>query len=298
MKLMTHLGALLIALGPIWSVAPTASAQSAREIVGEVLDPNPAGSPKIKRTDGRVVDAAHGAPLFGGDHILVKLGNALNVRIETQRRTLSAQDTPLDFPVPFPQRGCADALCGIPGQVYDYVMREATSFAAPGYVRGANDLAPAPLVADSLAPSGPQLLPRGATMVAVSYRGVAGSLNVKTGSSDTAPVSTYGNSWAEVSVPPKAAGGFSIASPGGELKWNITFSDQPPGGICRARDDAPTVGARIARAICILNQGPPEWRLFALTELDDLSQSDFLAERFWNAAQAGRLGEALGAKDR
>lgn len=142
--------------------------------------------------------------------------------------------------------------------------------------------------ADAFLPAGPQRLPEGARRLLVSWSGPSSPVQVTQGDDAREwAASLYASAFIEA----PAEGDFDIILPGDGLGW--TVSRTPLAEAPRATG-VPTEGElteeeRLANAIWLIAEGAPEWRLFALSEVADLAQTDYGAARLLAAIRAGEI---------
>jgi len=135
--------------------------------------------------------------------------------------------------------------------------------------------------------SGTQLLPPGDVWVSPTWSGRVASLRVEGHDGvRVAIVSAAGKSSVAVSIEAEMSHGTLVAESlddGSALHWPFRRAEELP----RDPDlrDAP---ATIA-ALWFATEGPPEWRLYGLSQLRALSVTDFAARRLWEAELAGLL---------
>jgi hypothetical protein len=276
-------------------VAPVSAASSSGEvtqIAGRVLDPEPQGGAWIKRLAGGQEPARFPALLYGQDHILLSPGQALTIRLAGQRRTLKADATPLDYVVPLPGRETSPGATTILQSVADFFYRAPLPLSTPTYARGPGAHVEAP-TADPLVPIGQQWITSDTNAVALIWRGQASALVISGGGGS---VPTYGNYWARIDRPGGSKAGFAIKLANTRLEWRIGVSAAVP--VAPGINPASTTrGDRLGRALWLLQDGPSDWRLYALSEISSLAKNgDFLAGEMWNSAQSGHLDEGLTLK--
>lgn len=150
--------------------------------------------------------------------------------------------------------------------------------------RGDNGaFAPAP---SKLQPGGRQVVPRNLDAVALVWVGGPATLQVSAGT--LAEVDSGRLSWAWVAVPADEPS--AEIRLGGQATWRIDrTTDVPPAPPWLAGPKALGPTERIIRAAWLLQEGPPEWRTFAITELARLSTQDPVAMELWTAIRSGEL---------
>lgn len=144
---------------------------------------------------------------------------------------------------------------------------------------------------DILLPEGKQFLPAGATAVAPIWRG--GSALVSISNMSGEPVAAASSEpFASVVLPvPPLSGSYLLAVGESGPRWKIvtiSASEIPTAEQLKSlpmQSDA----ERVVRAAWILRDGPASWRLFALTELANLADRNYAADRLWHAVRAGEF---------
>lgn len=135
-----------------------------------------------------------------------------------------------------------------------------------------------------LAPPGDQLIPEGATRMAVIWSPSAATLRIRADQGAQPAATRRLENWAAF-APPEGSD-FTVSLDRGP-RWRVrrTPASQvptPPWGAPMSEAD------RVARAAWLLET--PEhaaWRLFALGELNTLAETNYLAARLWQAAVTG-----------
>ncbi len=154
--------------------------------------------------------------------------------------------------------------------------------------RGLQGVRPHPLL-----PVGPQSIPADQTSVAVAWEGYTPFVELRNAAGLVSSSRIRPHENLVVLERGDTKGGESLLV-GEQLSYPLQFVDrsavkEPPWmNHVSATDDE-----RVARATWLLLEGPTEWRLFALTELNELKDSSFAAERILEWARAGRDPEGM-----
>lgn len=148
-----------------------------------------------------------------------------------------------------------------------------------------------PLANDPLLPSGTQYLPHTYEKVALLWRN--GPAEVKLVTTDKEIKLSSGNSaYLIVDLPKEQSENIQINLP--NMSWHIKRASAPPVPEEMDQFDLASFPDRLVRALWVLKNGPDEWRLFALSELEGLSRAGFFAaEQLWHAALSGELAEVM-----
>jgi hypothetical protein len=166
------------------------------------------------------------------------------------------------------------------------VRRQIPTYA---WARGEDDTPPPTLTPDPLAPTGRQRVLRGTTQVMVLWRGGASNLTVRPELRGSMSVENRRYAWAAVPLAADADR-YVVTTENGALSWSIEKVDSAPSPPWFADPNPQTEAERLVRAVWLLTDGPPEWRLFALTELSDLaSAGNVVAAQFWQGARSGEI---------
>ena len=144
----------------------------------------------------------------------------------------------------------------------------------------------APAAASEL-PAGIQYVPIGTSELTFLWRGAPAAIQVlRADGRIQLGVPASPATFTEVKIP--SADGARVVV-GSSLTWNLRSAARSsiPEPAWMARDLTRSDEERVLRAIWILQSGPPSWRLFALSELSQLAQTDYLADRALLAVLSG-----------
>lgn len=137
-------------------------------------------------------------------------------------------------------------------------------------------------------PAGPQRLPAGALRLLVLWSGPSSPVRVVQGEdSQEWAASVYTS--ALIDAP--AEGDFDIVLSDDALRWRvfrIPLVDAPRAPGAPAEGEL-TPDERLANAMWLIAEGGQEWRLYALSEIADLAQSDYSAARLLAAIRADEI---------
>jgi hypothetical protein len=148
---------------------------------------------------------------------------------------------------------------------------------------------------DPLLPSGIQYLPAGYDQVALLWQSGAAKV-VITSAGGSIEEDSKDRAFLLIPIPTDQEN-IKISLQDQKIGWDVRTSAIPPVPPGMKEPDAASTSDRLIRAIWILKEGPVEWRLFALSELANLSKAGFFAaEELWNAARLGKLATALKAR--
>jgi hypothetical protein len=266
-------------------------------VAGRVKDSGVAGStfPLILHRDGSREPARAPALIYAGDHIHLAAGQQLAVNLGGTYTVIKApMNQPRDYLVEDPHRGVSAGLMAFYSALENVFVHPQVVRAVPVIARDEHGR-PLPSRADPLVPVGRQFVPRDQALIAVIWSGPAAAAHlVRPGHPDEASHPGTGG-WATFAVG-NLDGPATVALSGAPLAWQIDISEAIPGPPGIAAGGALTPGDRLARAIWLLRDGPPEWRLFAISEIAALAPSDFIANELWDAAQKGALDAAVRAE--
>lgn len=282
---------VLTAVCIVLPVAPLLASSHVGDMVGRVTDLAPAGKPTIVRADGSKEKARYPAPLFVNDRVVLEPGETLGVVLNGKRQPLRG---PIDQRITAPPRAVSTMGTGILDSLIDFLQRPHKPASVLNAARAPGGEVP-PTVADPLVPTGRQLLPPGVKSVALLWRGPAGLIALERAGQTPVLVPSHGNSWATFTAPEFAPRGFTIAIRDSGLAWQVAIAPKVPSPTGLEPDRL--AGDRLARAVWLLRSGPPEWHLFAVSEVANLAASgDYVAGELWRAAQDGHLETAIGTK--
>lgn len=138
----------------------------------------------------------------------------------------------------------------------------------------------------NLQPPARQLLPSAMDGVAMVWTGGPAILRIE--GDKSAEVDSGRLSWSWVSLPRDAQSARVKLGSQGEWQFERT-PDQPPAPPWLAGAGALDPAQRTVRAAWLLQEGPLEWRTFAITELASLSAEDAVANEIWTAIRSGEL---------
>ena len=134
----------------------------------------------------------------------------------------------------------------------------------------------------SVAPVGRQYLPAGTSRVALVWGNGAGQLNVRDDSGKLTMVDSGDAAWLVVSLPMHSKL-YTLSFTGQSLRWNIEMTTEVPAPPWFQNQLMLSEAKRLVRAAWLLQDGPTEWRLFALTELVALAEAgNFVANALWH----------------
>ncbi|MBX3640463.1 MAG: hypothetical protein KF888_08110 [Nitrosomonas sp.] len=143
---------------------------------------------------------------------------------------------------------------------------------------------------DPLLPSGIQYLPSDYEKAALLWRNGPAEVTLITSEQETRLHS--GNKAYLIVELPKGQSNMRISL--SDINWHIQSATIPPVPEEMNEFNSASLPDRLVRALLILKKGPNEWRLFALSELENLSHTGFFAaEELWHAVLSGELAEAL-----
>lgn len=247
----------------------------------------------VTRADGGTVPARSLVRLYQGDRVVVAGANT--------RLTLfiAGADTPVAVTranSPFVVRGRSGGSSpGFVGRTLaslDLLFnRPRMAIATTTEARGPGDV----LTASPFLPAGPQRLPQGARRLVVLWSGPASLVQISQAGQTREWTSAP---FASTLVDAPAEGDFDIVLPGDALGWSVSrvAEDQSPRAPSAPQASGLAPDERLANAIWMLVEGGAEWRLFALSEVADLAQTDYGAARLLAAIRAGEIQpEALAA---
>lgn len=135
-----------------------------------------------------------------------------------------------------------------------------------------------------------QFVPIGLERLSIIWRGGAGSATFidDAGGVTLNPPTNFSRT--TFNIPLKLSGRVHFGREySSEFGWQVILTDQnaiplPPW----SREQPVSNRDRAARAIWILTEGPDEWRLFAVSELELLKEADPFAGRFWHLLGSGQ----------
>lgn len=148
---------------------------------------------------------------------------------------------------------------------------------------------------DPLLIGGPQYLPTGQRHAAFVWASAPTTLTVRDARRQS--LGAYDSQGGLIALDlPASAQALTVSSPGGELAWTVVTAPEPIRPAWLTPPEAQlSEDERIARAVWILSEGPMEWRVFALGEIETLSKSHFSALLVWRAIAAGEFGQISAA---
>lgn len=147
------------------------------------------------------------------------------------------------------------------------------------------------LANDPLLPSGIQYLPHTYEKVVLLWRNGPAEVMLVTADKEI-KLSSGNSTYLIVDLPKEQSEGIQINLP--NMGWHIKRASAPPVPEEMDQFDSTSLPDRLVRALWILKNGPDEWRLFALSELEGLSRAGFFAaEQLWHAALSGELAEVM-----
>ncbi|MDR4515714.1 hypothetical protein [Nitrosomonas sp.] len=143
---------------------------------------------------------------------------------------------------------------------------------------------------DPLLPSGIQYLPHDHKKTALLWRNGPAEVTLITTDKET-KFHSGNKAYLTVELPQERSD--LVISLSG-ISWHIQYVSTLPVPEGLYNFDPESLPDRLIRALWILKNGADEWRLFALSELENLSNSGFFAaEEFWHMALTGELAVAL-----
>jgi len=148
------------------------------------------------------------------------------------------------------------------------------------------------LANDPLLPSGIQYLPHTYEKVVFLWRNGPAEVMLVTADKEI-KLSSGNSTYLIVDLPKGQSEGIQINLP--NISWHIKRASAPPVPEEMDQFDSTSLPDRLVRALWILKNGQQhEWRLFALSELENLSRAGFFAaEQLWHAALSGELAEVM-----
>ncbi|MBU1346842.1 MAG: hypothetical protein KKA16_07805 [Alphaproteobacteria bacterium] len=146
-------------------------------------------------------------------------------------------------------------------------------------------------------PSGRQRLPEGERRLLVLWSGPASVVQVAQGDERREWAASL---YASTFIDAPETGDFDVVLPGDALGWTVSrvpAADAPRAPGAPAEGEL-TADERLANAIWLIAEGDAEWRLFALSEVADLAQTDYGAARLLAATRADEIepGDLLAAE--
>jgi len=142
--------------------------------------------------------------------------------------------------------------------------------------------------ATAFLPVGAQRLPPGTRRLLVLWSGPSSVVQVVQGAGNREwTASLYASTFVE--APPE--GDFQVVLPGDPLGWTVTRvpADETPRAQGTSQLGELTADERLANAIWLLADGGTEWRLFAISEVADLAQTEYSAARLLAAIRSGEI---------
>jgi hypothetical protein len=269
----------------------TIAQAAAENASGRVRSVRAEGVVTIESRDGTARRAGHGVPLIGGDRIVFHGPGVVEINLWGRDRTITD-----DFEVPLRDAG---VLSQLEARYLDSLLLflGRPRWYAPATLPAVRDpLAPmARVKPNDLAPTGIQHLPQGSTRVALVWDGGPTELAISPAASGGSPVINSRGARAVVSAPATAR--FTITAADGGLAWVVERGRVPPWPPWREPPTGtPSEAQRLVRAVWLLRDGPGDWRVFALGELEDLARAgNYAATQLWEAAGSGELQQELTA---
>lgn len=251
---------------------------------GKVIGAQSAGPADIRlKHEGREAPLAAYALIFPGDVITVTgAGSRVQLVIRGERISVTAANSP--YVVRQSGAGKSSARDD------DYlsllkIIWGGPRKAIPVYPKVRGDT-PAPVLTNvGFLPATPQRIPLNYGPLALVWSGGPGPVRVAGRMVDP------GDDRAWAVVPNSLTRGTAVLTVGGKLSWRIETTDAPPPvpPWFEPGQTSLTSAQRIVRAAWILNEGPGQWRLFALSEIAGLAGEDPVADVLWSAIRAGEF---------
>jgi hypothetical protein len=287
----------LLLLAAVFSTTSVRAVADGRfAVAGMVDDVDPRGAVDVRRKTTPRPDlreqAHYHTLLYPGDRLEFHVAGKLEADLCGKSRTYHAGD--VDMTVPdcgagdFGEKG--EALLGV---FWPFTSSSRRAAATYTWSRSGQGGPRPPALTDPLAPSGHQLVPAGQTHLVVLWRNGPGLVTVEAQGNRSVNVDSFRNAWVDVPLAPGAAYyQISVDQPG--LQWSVETAPTAPVPPWFDGAQPATVAQRLVRAVWLLKEGPQDWRLFALAELEDLAAAgDFQARQFWDGARSGELQEEL-----
>jgi hypothetical protein len=230
-------------------------------------------------------DVVRNAPLYPGDIIEVTGGAVVTVSMQAAPIGPTAQK----YKVPERSRSLFTAFDDTFLQPFLWLITGDKP--DPAYypkAKGPNDRPASPIVASLLLPEGVQYLPDSQSSATFLWEKGRATLRVASGGMDE--VDSTPLSFATMQFP-NGPNDISAVGETSALHWRIQRRNAIPSPPWQSTiGDSRSPEQRLVRAVWLLRDGPQEWRLFALSELSDLSQSgSYAADQLWAAAVGGSL---------
>lgn len=264
-------------------------ARSPLEATGEIVGVRRAstGEATIVGTDGSRERALVSRYLFPGETVEAKGDTAILVRDSVQGRTITVTAAS----GPFRARGSATKPTS--GSVA-FLDRFVNLLTPPRreitvYTTGrdpARQLRRAPMLASPI-----QFLPMGAKRLALVWTGGAATIRVRgvDGKVRQSDISQTGSGAVEFDSFPMRIELISLAE--APITYEVREGRPPaPPWLDKYPEGS---GDRIAAALWLIREGPPQWRLFGLSELEEQSRGNAAADRLWHAARTGEWNDWL-----
>lgn len=266
-----------------------AGAVEAPQVAGRIApnDGRAHGYPIIHHPDGSEEPAHYPALLSARDHLVLRKGEAVIYSLGGHKPQVKSG--PCDWPVPDPERRSSDVAAKILASINDFLYHPPSPPALPTYARRGGFAADGPPAPDLwLAPTGEQDLAPHTSSVALVWNGRVDKLVVETPGRPDRTLHPRGANALVLPVPQNAPAGFVVRTGDRALIWRFAYATQAPPTPLPGNPTTP--GDRLAQALSLLQSGPPQWRVFALSELAALAKAgDFVAAELWSAARHGEL---------
>ncbi|WP_371433176.1 hypothetical protein [Novosphingobium sp.] len=261
-----------------------AASASPADVVAEVSaveGREPATAEIVRRSNGAAEPASVYAFLYSGDIVRVR-GQAV-VRLRLANRGVAEASPGHDFTAPPSQPGRFDRAIRLFDRIVALFARPPGQVVVHTLLRGDNAVArPAWLSQET------QKLPLAMPHVGVAWAGAAATVTIRSalGSSTTGEPAMNASGMfdvpADLPFDVLAGGGGS-----GARLWRVVRTSPAAVPILAGTEDPSTPRERVLRAAWLMEEGPPEWRLFALTEIVAPKDDDIVAGRLWRLVRAG-----------
>lgn len=255
-----------------------------------VIAVQPADAAQIVDAKGARRPVRHGSLLYPGDRIVFLKPGRIEATFGQQRRTLTPESDLTIAGRPAGRAGARDV---------DYVegfkrliSQPRQTIAMFPFLRDGGEQPP-PRTASPLLPTGLQKVTAQTVRLAFIWRDGPALLTV--GQGKAAKQVNSGQAATILVTPPPGARRFAVSMVGEpSLAWTVEVVEAAPAPPWFAPDEPASEEQRLVRALWLLREGPPEWRLFALSEIAALAEAGvFTASEIWQAAQSGQLSAYL-----
>jgi hypothetical protein len=279
----------LLALLAAIAAGPPVRAQTI-EAAGRIVDVSPPGSVEIIHRDQTREMASHGVLLRPGDWLDFHREAEVRADVLGRRTTITPGD---------PKRTIPSRDIGEYGEqdlsfferFNQFLSKPRMAIPVFPWVRGEPQTGLAPS-ASAFAPPGRIFVPRGGGQIALVWRAGPAILQIGPAASGSR-IESGEHAWALIPLPADPDG-LRIGVEGQSLAWTVIVVDRTEGPAWLDPSIEPSEAQRLVRAAWLIEEGPPEWRAFAATELADLAaRGSFPAAQLWTAIRSGELEREL-----